>query len=432
MAERVDEGTQDVAALSGRARGASYAWASASSEVRDRALRLMADALLAARASILAANDDDVSAAAARGTAGAMLDRLRLDDRRLDSMADALREVATLADPLGRVEGMVTRPNGLRVGRRRIPLGVVGFIYEARPNVTSDAAGLCLKSGNAVVLKGGSEAHASNRAIVAALKPAIEAAGLPGDGLAFVDRTDRGAVGEMLACEDEIDLMIPRGGEGLIRFVAANAKMPVLKHYKGVCHVFLERSADLQMATEIVVNAKVQRPSVCNAAETLLVDAAAAKRLLPTVAQALAERGVTLHACQRSIDVIADAIGDALGERLTPAQDDDWRAEYLSLDIAVRVVDDIDDAIGHIRRYGSLHTEAIVTQDYASAERFLDAVDSSTVLVNASTRFADGGQLGLGAEIGISTTRLHAFGPMGLEELTTRKFVVYGHGQVRS
>lgn len=419
--------SERVIATARSAREASFALARASSAQRERALRLMASALRANHAPILAANAADLAAATERGTAPAMLDRLRLDASRIEAMAAALEEVAALPDPLGRTDEEWTRPNGLRVGRRRIPLGVIGIIYEARPNVTSDAAALCLKSGNAVVLKGGSEAHASNTAIVEVLREGLAQSGLDPRVLGFVDVTEREAVRWLLACDEWLDLVIPRGGEGLIRFVAEHARMPVIKHYKGVCHVYLERTADPAMAVEIMVNAKVQRPSVCNAAETLLVDAAAAPTLLPPVARALREHGVTLHACPRALEIL----GGEAPPGIVAATDDDWPAEYLSLELAVRLVDSLDEAVEHIRRYGSLHTEAIVTRDYEAAETFLQAVDSSTVIVNASTRFADGGQLGLGAEIGISTTRLHAFGPMGLRELTTTKFVVYGQGQIR-
>lgn len=416
---------KSVESIAIAARAASYALASSSGAQREACLQAMAAAVRAEKDAILAANQLDLRAAEASGTAGHMLDRLMLDEKRVEAMAEALLEVAALPDPIGRIDSMWTRPNGLRIGRRRIPLGVIGIIYEARPNVTSDAAGLCIKSGNAVVLKGGSEAIHSNRAIAAALKSGLTAGGLPAEVLGFIDSTDRDAVTEMLTLEEQIDVIIPRGGEGLIRFVVSHAKMPVIKHYKGVCHVYVDASAELEMATNILVNAKVQRPSVCNAAETLLVHASAESLLAP-LADALIERGVTLHICPRSRDLLGDR------SACVDATESDWGEEYLSLDISVKIVSSMDEAVSHIRRYGSLHTEAIVTSDYRSAERFLEQVDSSTVLVNASTRFADGGQLGLGAEIGISTTKLHAFGPMGLDELTTTKFIVYGDGQVRS
>jgi len=433
LTDQAIELRERVSRIAHGARNAAFALASASSAIRDRALRRMAEALRDSRGHILEANARDVSAARERGTADAMVDRLLLDEARIEKMAASLEEVAHLPDPLGRTDSGWTRPNGLQVARKRIPLGVVGIIYEARPNVTSDAAGLCLKSGNAVVLKGGSEAHASNGAIIEALREGVAEAKLPPEILGFIDVTDRAAVRCMLELDDAIDLIIPRGGEGLIRFVSENARMPVIKHYKGVCHVFLERTADVDMAVDIILNAKVQRPSVCNAAETLLIDAPDAERLLVPVARALLAEGVTLHVCERSRAVLAEAsVGGADDQTIVRATEDDWGHEYLSLDLAVRVVDDLELAVAHIRTYGSDHTEAIVTKDYAAAERFVQAVDSSTVLVNASTRFADGGQLGLGAEIGISTTKLHAFGPMGLRELTTTKFVVHGQGQTRA
>ena len=420
VADRIQE-------IARAARRAAPEIAHASGLTRDRALSAIATSLRDHEPALLEANALDVAQATEQGTAPAMIDRLRLTPARVEQMAAALEEVVALPDPLGKTDGAWTRPNGLRVGRRRIPLGVVGFVYEARPNVTSDATGLCLKSGNAIVLKGGSSALRSNLAAVAAIHQGIESVGLPRDVVGFIDSTDREAVRAMLALEEYIDVAIPRGGEGLIRFVSQHARMPVIKHYKGVCHVFIDASADAAMAAEIVVNAKCQRPSVCNSAETLLVHREALTRCLPPVAAALIENGVTLHACERSLSALGGA-----SAQVVPATDEDWPAEYLTLDLAVRVVDNFEQAVDHIRRFGSEHTEAILTKDYANAERFLAEVDSSTVLVNASTRFADGGQLGLGAEIGISTTKLHAFGPMGLDELTTTKFVVYGQGQVRA
>lgn len=416
------------------ARVAAPAIANASARVKNAALEAMAQALEDDTVKLCEANAVDVEAAKREAEAGALkmsfVERLTLTPSRVASMASALREVAALPDPVGEEDAGWERPNGLRVAKRRIPLGVIGIIYEARPNVTSDAAGLCLKSGNAVVLKGGRRALNSNRACVAALRRGLSAAGLPADVLQFIDTPDRSAVRELLAQEDFIDLVIPRGGESLIRFVSQHARMPVIKHYKGVCHVVLDASARAEMATEIVLNAKVQRPSVCNAAETLLIHRDGAQRLLPVVGRALVDAGVRLH-------LDAEAMGLAREqpwfdpERCVEATEEDFHAEYLSLDLAVGIVPDLDAAMDHIRRYGSEHTEALVTESYASAERFVAQVHSSVVVVNASTRFADGGQLGLGAEIGISTTKLHAFGPMGLRELTTTKFVVRGQGQVR-
>lgn len=424
-----------VEALAREARAASYAIACANTTLKNRALDQMAVALLDHQDVILRANAEDVEAAQAEVAAGelgeAFIDRLALDAGRIGKMADALREVVQLPDPVGTTDEEWLRPNGLRVGRRRIPLGVIGFIYEARPNVTSDAAGLCLKSGNAVVLKGGRHALASNRAVVSALHHALESVGLPAASVQFIDRSDRESVLELLEQEPFIDLIIPRGGESLIRFVAAHSRIPVIKHYKGVCHIYADASVDLAKLVPIVLNAKVQRPGVCNAVETLLIHASELEAVLDAVGPALLAAGVRLHLDGRSM-AVASAQPWFEAERCVAASEADMFAEYLSLDLAVGVVDGLQGAIDHIRRYGSEHTEAIVTEDYGRARAFVDQVHSSCVLVNASTRFADGGQLGLGAEIGISTTRLHAFGPMGLKELTTTKFVVFGDGQVRS
>lgn len=386
----------------------------------------MAEGLRAARSRLLEANAADVEAARTAGAAPAFLDRLRLDDPRVEAMAQALLEVVALPSPLGRIDSLMVRPNGLRVGRMRIPLGVIAFIYEARPNVTSDAAGLCIKAGNAVILKGGSDAQRSNEVIAQVLAEALAQVGLPPGAVQLVGLGDRAQLAQLLQLDQYIDLVIPRGGEQLIRFVAEHSRIPVLKHYKGVCHIYLDESAPVEMAVALCENAKVQRPSVCNAMETLLVHRDAADRLLPEVARRLVDRGVTLHVCPR-----ARAILQAESLPVLDATEEDWYAEYLSLDLAVRVVDGLEEAMAHIRQYGSAHTEAIVTADHGRAMEFMERVDSSVVLVNASTRFSDGGELGLGAEIGISTSKLHAFGPMGLEELTARKFVVLGNGQTR-
>lgn len=432
---REDNLEQSIQAQAQAARHASHALAAASTGLKDQALEAMAQALLEARASILAANAQDVSAARALAEQGELkasfVDRLLLDEERLEKMAQALREVAALPDPVGGSDESWLRPNGLRVERRRIPLGVIGIIYEARPNVTSDAAGLCLKAGNAVVLKGGSHALASNRAIVAALRAGLSRVGLPADALQFIDSIERRSVELMLSQEDSIDLIIPRGGEGLVRFVARHSRIPVIKHYKGVCHVYLAADADPEKAEAIAINAKVQRPSVCNSAETLLIDASRLADLLPRVGGALLAQGVTLHLDARCLEV-AQSQSWFDDQRCVLATEADMLAEYLDLEIAVAAVDGVQEAMAHIRRYGSEHTEAIVTESIKDAETFLSQVNSSVVLVNASTRFADGGQLGLGAEIGISTTKLHAFGPMGLKELTTQKFVIRGDGQVRN
>ncbi len=414
-----------IESMARRARAAALASARLDAAARTDALEKMADAIDAHRAQILAANALDLSAAEQNGVSEPMRDRLKLDEKGVAKLAAAVREVAGQEDPLGVVEDETVRPNGLRVGRMRIPLGVVAMIYESRPNVTSDAAALCLKAGNAVILRGGSEALHSNRAIAEALREGLAASGVPVDAVQLVPMADRKAIDVLLEQEQWIDLVIPRGGEGLIRAVTEKSRIPVLQHYKGVCHVFLDESAPLERSIDITVNAKVQRPAVCNALETLLVHRAGAERLLPPVAKALVERGVELRGCPRTIELLPDL-------DVRPATEDDWHEEYLDLRLAVRVVNDLEGALDHIARYGSSHTEAIVTDDEASARSFVEAVQSSTVLVNASTRFADGGELGLGAEIGISTSKLHAFGPMGARELTTRKFVVFGEGQVRS
>jgi len=419
--------TRIVEAIARAARVAARATARTSGAERDDALRRMADAIDARAADIVAANALDLAAAEAGGVSGPMLDRLRLDPAGVAKLSAAVREVADQPDPLGGVEDEVVRPNGLRVGRKRIPLGVVAIIYESRPNVTSDAAALCLKAGNAVVLRGGSEAIHSNRAIAEALREGLEGSAVPADAVQLVPVPDRSAIDVLLVQEESVDLVIPRGGEGLIRAVTRKSRIPVLQDYKGVCHVYLDASAPEERAVEIVRNAKVQRPGVCNAAETLLVHADAAGRLLPPVAAALLREGVELRGCPRTIEIL-EREGLAVG----PATEADWYEEYLDLILAVRVVDDLEAALDHIATYGSSHTEAIVTDDDAAARTFLDAVQSSTVVVNASTRFADGGELGLGAEIGISTSKLHAFGPMGANELTTRKFVVTGAGQIRT
>ena len=412
---------ETIELMSQRARDASRLIARAHSEAKNLALREMAALLRQHRTEIQTENNKDVAAAEAE-LGAAKIDRLRITDRVLEDMATGLEEVAQLSDPVGTIGKMWTRPNGMKVGKMRIPLGVIGIIYESRPNVTVDAAGLCLKAGNAVILRGGSEAINSNSCLASILQEALKKGGLPGDGVQVVSTTDRQAVTELLKQEENIDLIIPRGGESLIRFVVENAHMPVLKHYKGVCHIFVDASADVTMAESICMNAKVQRPGVCNAMETLLVHEAVAESFLPRVAKSLSEAGVELRGCQRTQTILPGA---------KEAAEADWFEEYLDLILAVRVVPNMAGAIEHIEAYGSMHTEAIITTDYQRAHQFLQKVDSSVVLVNASTRFNDGYQLGLGAEIGISTSKLHAFGPMGVEELTTNKFVVLGDGQVR-
>lgn len=405
------------------ARAASHTMAKLSSGAKNDLLDTMAAALIANTSFLVDENKKDLDAGVEKGLSSAMLDRLMLDEKRITAMADGLREVVALADPVGEVTRMWKRPNGLQIGKMRIPLGVIGIIYEARPNVTADAAALCLKAGNAVILRGGSEAIHSNLAISKILQGAMKKAGIPEAALSVIPFTEREGVLEMLKQEELIDLIIPRGGESLIRFVVEHSKIPVIKHYKGVCHVFVDATADFDMAEKIIINGKTQRPGVCNALETLLIHKDIAETFIPRIAGTLTGLKVEL----RGDDCFRQFAPQAI-----PATEEDWYAEYLELILACRVVDDLDEAVDHINTYGSLHTEAIVTSDYANAQRFLREVNSSTVVVNASTRFADGNQLGLGAEIGISTTKLHSFGPMGLEDLTTTKFIVYGDGQIRN
>ncbi|MEE9217699.1 MAG: glutamate-5-semialdehyde dehydrogenase [Acidobacteriota bacterium] len=411
-----------VRAQAERSRVAARLLARASSNVKNGALEAMAGALGASIVQILAANRRDLKRHGA-SLSEASRDRLRLDEERIGAMAAALREVAALPDPVGEVTRVWRRPNGLQVGRMRIPLGVIALIYESRPNITAEAAGLCLKSGNAVLLRGGSEAYESNRAIARCLQAALEQERLPQAAVQTLERTEHEAVDVLVGLHGLVDLVIPRGGEELVRAVTQKARVPVIQHYKGVCHVYVDATADLEMAESICVNAKVQRPGVCNAMETLLVDRAVAPRFLPRALRRFEEEGVSLRGCEVTRKYLAT---------VKPATEEDWSAEYLAKVLAVRVVDGLEAAMEHIAQYGSNHTEAIVTRDYDRAQRFLREVDSSVVLVNASTRFSDGGELGLGAEIGISTSKLHAFGPMGLEELTTTKFFVQGSGQIRS
>lgn len=415
LADRVERACRE-------AREAAGVLGRTSTDQRNRALQAIAEELVQEAGDILEANAKDLLAARERGTSGALLDRLALDRQRIQGMAQGLRELVALPDPVGSIEDLRTRPNGLLVGRMRIPLGVVAMIYEARPNVTADAAGLCLKSGNAVVLRGGSEAFRSNRAIGEAIARGVTAAGLPAGAVQVLDTPDRAAVDALLAQDRFVDLVIPRGSAGLVRSVKSRTRIPVLAHAEGVCHVFVDASADQEMAEAIAINAKVQRPGVCNAMETLLVHRDAADTFLPRVVTAMRSHGVEVRGCPESRARVPD---------LRPAAEEDFGKEFLDLVLALRVVESLEAAIAHIRRYGSRHTDAIVTRDHAAAMRFLREVDSSLVLVNASTRFNDGGQLGLGAEIGISTTPFHAFGPMGLEELTIPKWVAFGSGQVR-
>ena len=413
---------EKIRTIAADARQASFAMARLSTGAKNDLLMDMAAALLANAPQIIEENRKDLEYGQKNGLSAAMLDRLMLDSARVQGMAEAIREVAALPDPVGEVTGMWKRPNNLMVGKMRIPLGVIGIIYESRPNVTSDAAVLCLKSGNAVVLRGGSEAIHSNLVIARILQQELAKRNIPAAALSLIPFVEREGVTEMLKQEEFIDVIIPRGGESLIRFVVEHSKIPVIKHYKGVCHIFVDASADFEMARDIIINAKVQRPGVCNALETLLIHREIAERFVPFIHAALSAQKVELR-------------GDDAYRRFAPgagvATEEDWHAEYLELILSAGVVDDMDAAINHINRYSSLHTESIITADYANAQRFIREVNSGVVMVNASTRFSDGNQLGLGAEIGISTTKLHSFGPMGLTDLTTTKFIVYGDGQVR-
>jgi glutamate-5-semialdehyde dehydrogenase len=422
IADEPSELAADCRAMADRAKLASRSLGIMRGAARDAWLRRSADALEARSGEVLEANGRDLAAAPGFGLTAAAIDRLRLDPKRIDEMARTLREVASLDDPLGEVITSSRRPNGLEVMQVRVPLGVIFMIFESRPNVTIDAAALCLKSGNAAILRGGKEATHSNRALHRVLADELVASGLPADAVQLVATTDRGAVGHLLGMPDRIDLAIPRGGESLIRRVAAEARMPVLKHDTGICHVYVDADVDADMAIRVVVNAKAQRPGVCNAAEKLLVHRAIAPSFLPRVAVALTEAGVELR---------GDEISRSIVPGMIAARPDDWDTEYLDKILAIGVVETIDAAIEHIARHGSGHTEAILTRNLAASRRFVAEVDSSAVMVNASTRFNDGSQLGLGAEIGISTEKFHARGPCGLRALTSTKWVVHGDGQTR-
>ena len=412
----------EVRKMARKAQEASRQLAQLSTAIKNKALLAMAEDLERNQERLIEENRRDLATGEKAHLSSSLIDRLRLTPSVIRGMAEGLREVARLPDPVGEVTKMWKRPNGLMVGRMRIPLGVIGIIYESRPNVTADASGLCLKSGNSVILRGGSEAFHSNQAIGQILRKVLVEMGLPQEAIQIFPHTEREAIREMLQLEGTIDLIIPRGGEELIRFVTKHSKIPVIKHYKGICHIFVDETADLEMASRVCLNAKVQRPGVCNAMETLLVHEKVASRFLPKVAKVFQKEGVELRGCSQTKKVLS---------HIKEAREEDWSQEYLDLILSIMVVKGIEEAIEHIARYGSSHTEAIITSDYRNAQRFLREVNSSCVLVNASTRFNDGLELGLGAEIGISTSKLHAFGPMGLEELTTTKFVVYGEGQVR-
>lgn len=414
--------TFDLSEMGRQVRSAAKVIANADISAKNAALIMMADLLESEAAYLQEENSKDIESGKNKGLGSAMLDRLLLSEERISQMSEGLREVANLPDPVGEVVKMWRRPNGLLVGKMRIPLGVIGIIYESRPNVTAEAAGLCVKSGNAIILRGGSEAIHSNIAIATILRKGLSSSDLPEESISIITDTRRELIDEMLTMEDYIDLIIPRGGEALIRKVAEGSRIPVIKHYKGVCHVYVDRGAAIEKAVSICVNSKVQRPGVCNAMETLLVHEDVAESFLPPFARIMEEKEVELRGCEKTVAII---------EKCKRATENDWGEEFLDYILAIRIVSSMDEAMEHIRDYGSNHTEAIVTESYERAHRFIREVDSSLVLANASTRFNDGFQLGLGAEIGISTTKMHAFGPMGLEELTTTKFIAFGEGQIR-
>jgi len=413
---------EEVLKIAKQAKEAAQKLANLSSTAKNEALLRMAENLEARKDEIQEKNRRDIIFAEKKGLSRALIDRLTLNEKRITQMSDSLKKIAKLEDPVGRIESMWRRPNGLLIGRIRVPLGVIGIIYESRPNVTVDAAGLCLKAGNAVILRGGSEAINSNIALSDVLSEAIEEVGLPPGCAQLIKTTDRKVVEEMLKLDEYIDVIIPRGGESLIQMVTKNSTIPVIKHYKGVCHVYVDEEADLEMAEEIAFNAKVQRPGVCNAMETLLVNEKIADKFLPKMIQRFKDAGVEIR---------GDEITCRIDPNVKKATEEDWSTEYLDLILSVKVVSGIDEAIAHINRYGSHHSDAIVTKSYSRSRKFLQEVDSAAVYVNASTRFTDGGEFGLGAEIGISTQKLHARGPMGAGELTTTKFIVLGEGQVR-
>ncbi|MCK4743021.1 MAG: glutamate-5-semialdehyde dehydrogenase [Sulfuriflexus sp.] len=416
----------DIAAymreLGMRARKASRVMASANTGQKNAALAAIADALLESRASLLAANKQDMDAGRKSGLDAALLDRLELNDERIDGMAEGLRQVAALPDPIGEIEGMKYQPSGLQIGKMRVPLGVIGIIYESRPNVTADAAALCLKSGNAAILRGGSEALHSNQAIVSCVSSGLAKAGLPAEAVQVIETTDRAAVGELITMSEFVDVIVPRGGKGLIERVSEDARVPVIKHLHGVCHVYIDDKADFDKAVAVAINSKTQRYGTCNTMETLLVAEGIAKQILPVLAEQYAAAGVELRGCEKTCAIVDAAIA---------ATDADWDEEYLAPILSIRVVADIDAAIDHIHAHSSGHTESIMSEDITRARRFIAEVDSSSVMINASTRFADGFEYGLGAEIGISTDKIHARGPVGLEGLTSQKYIVIGDGHIR-
>ena len=414
---------QQMQALGQQARAASRVVAAADTNIKNRALLAMAEALRTATPALIEANEKDLAAGRAKGLDAAMLDRLELTPKRIAGMIEGLQQVAALADPIGEITDMRYMPSGIQVGRMRVPLGVIGIIYESRPNVTVEAASLCLKAGNACILRGGSEAIHSNTAIAACISQGLQAVGLPATAVQVVETTDRAAVGELITMPQYVDVIVPRGGKGLIERISKDARVPVIKHLDGVCHVYIDDEADIAKAIPVAMNAKTHRYGVCNAMETLLVHFGIAEKALLPLMALLQERGVELRGCDRTRAVLSG---------VKQASEDDWYAEYLAPILAIRVVDSLDDAIAHINKYGSQHTDSIVTESYTKARRFLREVDSSSVMINASTRFADGFEYGLGAEIGISTDKIHARGPVGLEGLTSQKYVVFGDGHVRS
>lgn len=405
------------------ARSASAQVCRASTEVKNRALKAIGDEIIACRGALMAANEKDLAAGRQRGLSEPMLDRLTFTDARLDTMVEGLHQVAGLPDPVGEISDMAHQPNGLQVGKMRVPLGVIGIIYESRPNVTIDAASLCLKSGNATILRGGSESIQSNLGLAACIAAGLETAGLPPAAVQIIRDTDRALVGELITMDQYVDVIVPRGGPGLIERIVGESTIPVIKHLDGICHVYIDDDADLDKAYAISINAKTQRYAVCNAMETLLVSEKVAPDILPRLAKGFLEHAVELRGCEKTLEL--------LGNGAAPATEQDWYTEYLAPVLAIRIVDGLDQAIDHINHYGSNHTDAIVTENYTNGRRFLREVDSSSVMINASPRFADGFEYGLGAEIGISTDKLHARGPVGLEGLTSQKYVVFGDGQIR-
>ena len=421
-AVEIEDVAQYMRDVGGRARAAARRIAVAEPGAKNAALLELAERIVSQRERIIAANQRDMTAGRAAGLDAALLDRLELTDARIEAMADGVRQIAGLADPVGAISDLAARPSGIQVGRMRVPLGVIGIIYESRPNVTADAAALCLKAGNAVILRGGSEAIHSNQAIAALIGESLEAAGLPATAVQVVETTDRTAVRHLLTMPEFVDVIVPRGGKGLVAFVAEHARVPVIKHLDGICHVYIDAAADADKAVAVAVNAKTQRLGTCNTLETLLIARSRAAELLPKLAQAYRDAGIELRGCEAARAIVDDML---------PATDEDWATEYLDAILSIRVVDDVDAAMDHIARYSSGHTESILTEDLGTARRFIREVDSSSVMVNASTRFADGFEYGLGAEIGISTDKIHARGPVGLEGLTSQTYVVYGDGHCR-